>query len=57
MVSRHSKSITKTKVEFQLNLALQKYILSASAHYTKSYATYLSYGTLGTCVAFKGAEL
>ena len=36
MVNHHSKSITKPKVELQLNLVLQQDILSASACYTTS---------------------
>ena len=38
MVNQHSKSITKPKVELQLNLALQQDLLSASAFYTKNIA-------------------
>ena len=35
MVNQPSQSVTKPKSELQLHLALQQYILSASAFYTK----------------------
>ena len=43
MVNQHSKSVTKQKCELQLHLALQQYILSASAFYTKRYICQLSF--------------
>ena len=59
MLNQHSKSVTKPNFELQLHLALQQYIWSASAFYTKkdSYANYFSYCTLESCIAFMGAEL
>ena len=47
MVNQDSKSITKPKLKLHLHIALQQ------VHFIQkdSYADYLSYGTLLTCVA------
>ena len=37
MVNQHLKCVTKPKYELQLHLALQQYILSESAFFTKRY--------------------
>ena len=52
MVNQHSKGITKPKFELQLHLVQKVHFIQKD-----SYANYLLYGTLGTCVALIGAEL
>ena len=58
LVNQHSKSITKPQFELQLHLVLQWDIFH-KVHFIEkdSCAHYLPNGTLGTFVAFMGAEL